>query len=183
MTVNVINQLDNWRDITGSIEVRGVAATDPAWAQISSGPFYAWRFAVDDIIWMCYHIPHDFVPNTEIHLHVHWLPDGTNVNDVKWEWYYTYAKGFDQSAFNPAGTQITATTTPSGTAYQHYVTETTGIDLSITEPDGLIYCRIARVTNGGTDNTDEIFLLTADVHYRSTDTGTVGKAPNFYTLA
>jgi hypothetical protein len=61
------------------------------------------------------------------------------------------------------------------------VTETAGVTISgLTEPDGLIICRIRRVTNGGTDNADNIYLLTADLHYLSNSQATPGKAPNFY---
>ena len=170
-----------WRDITGEITLRGVAATDPSWDQIGSGPFYAYNFGLNDKVWMVYHVPHDIVPNAQIYLHTHWLADGTDANTVKWQWDYTYAKGFNQAAFDSTGTTITAEQAASGTAYQHMVTETVGITVDgLTEPDGLIIVCITRITNGGTNNTDGIFLLTADVHYQSTDMGTFGKAPDFY---
>lgn len=172
-----------WRDITGEITLRGVAATDPSWEQIGSGPFYAYNFGINDKVWMVYHVPHDIVPNSVIHFHTHWMPDGTNVNPVKWQWDYAYARGFDQEAFGVTGstTFISAEQAGPGVAYQHMVTETTGIKLdTLDEPDGLIVVCITRVTNGATENTDGIFLLTADVHYQSTDMGTFGKAPDFY---
>ena len=170
-----------WRDITGEVLTRGVGATDPAWTQIGAGPFSAYAFAVNDVCWMAYHIPHDIVPNTDIHLHTHWLTDGTETAIVKWEYTYTYAKGFNQSAFNVTGTTVTAEEAASGTAYQHMVTETAAISIDgLSEPDGIVYVRIRRVTNGATDNTDTIFMLTSDVHYQSTDQSTYGKSPNFY---
>ena len=172
-----------WRDITGQIDTR-VGGTNPTWTQIGAGPFYAYAFGVNDECWIHYHIPHDIVPSTDIHLHCHWLPSGTDANNVKWEWYYSFAKGFDQAAFNTTGTQITAEQAGPGTAYQHMVTETTGITISgLTEPDGFLMTRMRRVTNGGTENTDTIYVLTADVHYQSTGIlTTANKAPDFYTL-
>jgi len=170
-----------WRDITGQVRTRGVGATDPAWAQLGSGPFYAYQFAVNDVCWMEYHVPHDIVPNSIIHFHVHWLADGTDVNIVKWQWDYAYARGFNQEAFDAAGDQITAQEAGAGIAYQHMVTETAGVKLAtLNEPDGMIYVKITRLTNGGSENADGIFVLTADVHYQSTDRATYGKAPNFY---
>jgi len=170
-----------WRDITGEVLTRGVGATDPAWAQIGSGPFSAYQFALNDVCWMSYHVPHDIVPNSVIHFHAHWLPDGTNAQPVKWQWDYTYARGFNQEAFDAAGDQITAEEAAGGVAYQHMVTETLGVKLdTLNEPDGIIYVKLTRIANGATDNTDAIFLLTADVHYQSTDQSTFGKAPNFY---
>lgn len=171
-----------WRDITGEVLTRGVGATDPAWTQIGSGPFYAYAFALNDVCWMAYHIPHDIVPNTAIHFHTHWLTDGTNANPVKWEYSYTYAKGFNQGAFDTTGTVITSEEAAAGIAYQHMVTETAAVIIDgLSEPDGIVYVRIRRLTNGATDNTDNVYMLTSDVHYQSTNLATFGKAPNFYT--
>lgn len=170
-----------WRDITSSIEVRGVASTDPNWTQVGSSGLYAYAFSVNDVVWMTYHIPHDYVPNSSCYFHVHWFPSGTNANSVKWQFTFVYAKGFDQQAFAfGSPTTITVEQASPGVAYQHMVAETTAQDLSITEPDGLIHCAIKRITNGATDNSDSIFGLTADIHYQSTNMATVGKAPSFY---
>ncbi len=177
-----VSDSDGWRDITSEINVRGGGATNPTWAQMGSGPFYAYNFSVNDECWMVFHIPHDIVPSSDFHLHAHWLPSGTNTQPVKWQWSYMYAKGFNQEAMDPTGTTITAESAGPGTAWQHMVTETAAITIpTLTEPDGLLYCNIKRITNGGTDNTDSIFLLTADVHMQSTGIeATVNKAPNFY---
>jgi len=169
-----------WRDITGQILSRGVGATDPAWTQVGAGTQYAYAFALNDIAWIKYHVPHDYVPGSSFHLHVHWFPSGTNANIVKWSWDYTYAKGFNQGAFDATGTTITAQEAGPGVALQHMVTETVAIDAGITEPDGHIMVALTRVANGGTDNTDTIYVIDADVHYQSTNLATVGKAPSFY---
>jgi len=170
-----------WRDITADILTRGVGATDPAWTQIGSSSFYAYAFAVNDVAWFNYHIPHDIVPNCPIHFHAHWLTDGTDSAIVKWQWEFMYAKGFNQAAFNTTGTTVTAQQAGSGVAFQHMVTETEGNQIDgLTEPDGIIQCKITRVTNGAVDNADSVFLLTADIHYQSTSMATFGKAPNFY---
>jgi hypothetical protein len=171
-----------WRDITGEVNVRGVGANDPSWAQMGSGPLYAYQFAVNDECWMVYHVPHDIVPDADIHFHAHWVPDGTNAQPVKWQWDFAYAKGFNQAAY-PIGSETTVTAEDNGpgTAWQHMVTETAAQSVAdLDEPDGLIYCRITRITNGGTENTDGIFLLTADVHYQSTNLATLNKSPSFY---
>lgn len=170
-----------WRDITGQIQTRGNASVDPTWAQIGAGPFWAYKFAIGDEIWIVYHIPHDYAPGSDIYLHVHWIPDGTDANTVKWKYDYTIAKGFDQSAFNTTGTTVYSELAGPGTAYQHMVSETVAISSSELEVDGLIIVNIERVTNGGTDNTDDIFMLTTDVHYQSSNLATKNKAPNFYT--
>lgn len=178
-----------WRDITSEIVVRGIGGSSPTWAQVGTTGFRAYSFAVNDECWMTFHIPHDIVPGSDIHLHTHWFPDGTDTNPVKWQYDYAYAKGFNQAAFDfalaespltNAGTATSVTAGP-GVQYQHMVCESPAITLpGLTEPDGLIHCHIKRITNGATENTDGIFLLTADVHYQSTNMATKQKAPGFY---
>ena len=176
-----INGDFGWEDITSEITVRGVGGTNPPWAQVGAGPFRAYNFGVNDECWMAFHIPHDIVPSSDLFLHTHWFGDGTNTNIVKWQYTYTYAKGFVQEAFDPTGTVITAEEAANATAYQHQITETAAITIpTLTEPDGLVYVHIKRVTNGGTDNTDNIFVLTSDIHYQSTGIKTMNKAPDFY---
>mgnify|MGYP003572056674 CR=1 FL=1 len=180
---DAVTQDFGWRDITGQVDTR-LGATNPTWTQIGSGPFYAYAFSVNDECWVNFHIPHDIVPGSDIHLHCHWLTSGTSTNSVKWEWYYSFAKGFNQAAFNTTGTLITAEEAASGVAYQHMVTETAAITISaLTEPDGFLLTRMRRVTNGGSENLDTVFVITTDVHYQSTNMPTSGKAPDFYALS
>jgi len=169
-----------WEDITGTIETKG-GGTDPAWTIIDTGPFYAYLFAVDDECWMVYHLPHDYAPGTDIYLHVHWRPSGTSTNSVKWQYTYAIAKGHQQSQFSTTGTTITSEQTPEGTAWTHQISETAAISSSELEVDALIVVNIKRITNGGSENNDSIFVDTADVHYQSTNVATKNKAPNFYT--
>jgi len=169
-----------WHDLIGQIFVEIGGATAPPFEQILSTGFFAHNFDVNDEVWVKYHIPHDYVPGSDIYLHAHWMPDGTDTNDVVWEFEYAYAHGHDQAAF-PLGstTTVTATQTVGGTQYQHYVTETAAQTITM-EADGILFVKVTRITNGGTDNSDEIYLLLADVHYQSTDVGTKNKSPNFY---
>lgn len=171
-----------WRDIMGQIELRGSGPNDPAWTQIGATSFWAYLFDVNDQIWIYFHIPHDYVPGTDIYFHTHWLSDGTDTNTVKWEWTFTYADGFGTAQFNVASpTTVTAEQAATGTAHTHMVTETAGVTISGMEVDGMIIVRLRRITNGATNNTDNIFLLTTDVHYQSNNLSTKNKAPDFYT--
>ena len=169
-----------WRDITGQINVRGVGSNDPTWTVIDAGPLSAFQFALNDECWMAYHMPHDIVKGSDVHLHTHWMVDGTNVQPVRWEWTYSFARGFGQDPYVPAGTTIFAQEAPTGVAWQHMTTESSAITLFALETDAILYTRIRRITNGATDNTDGVFLLTGDVHYQSTDRSTINRAPDFY---
>lgn len=171
-----------WRDITGAIEVRGIGATSPTFNLVSGSIFRAYQFDVNDEVWILFHIPHDYVPGTDIYFHAHWLANGTNVQPVKWEWTFVYADGFGNGNLPVAApTTVTAEEAATGTAHDHMVTESAATTVAGMEVDGVIYSRVRRITNGATDNTDGIFLLTTDIHYQSTNLATKNKAPNFYT--
>lgn len=171
-----------YRDITGEVRTRGIGATDPAWTQVGATPFYAYAFAVNDVCWIDFHIPHDYTIGTDIYIHTHWFPSGTNTNSVKWQYEYAYAKGHNQGAFNFAtATTVTAEQSPPGTAYQHMVTETVAQTVTGMEPDGILAVKMTRITNGATDNADTIFVQTLDVHYQSTNLATKNRSPSFYT--
>ena len=170
-----------WRDITGPIETRGLGATDPDWAAIGGSVMSAFKFSLNDTCWIPFHIPHDYAPGTDVHFHVHWLSDGTDTtNTVKWQFDYMFAKGFGQEAY-PIASLPTAVTAEQASAGQYYgmVTETAAVTIDL-EVDGILYVKVTRITNGATDNSDGIFVLTSDVHYQSTNMTTPNKAPNFY---
>ena len=172
---------NGWRDITSQITVRGAGAANPSWASMG-GNFSGYNFDVGDESFFSFHIPHDYQPGTDIHLHTHWLCKNTDTtNTVKWEFEYMYALGFDQEAFNTTGTTVTAEQA-SGAQYQHMIAESAAITIpTLTEPDGIVYARIARITNGATDVANgQVFMLTSDVHYQSDSRATPGKAPDFY---
>jgi len=180
LKVDVDTPAYGFRDITGEIVTRGVGATDPAWTQIGSGPFYAYSFAINDVCWIVFHIPHDYKKGTPVFIHTHWLPDGTDTAIVKWKYDYTYARGHNQQAFDATGQSVNSEQAPPGVAYQHMVTETASISIPHMEPDGILYVKMTRLTNGAVDNADEILVLTLDVHYQSTNMATKNRSPDFY---
>lgn len=170
-----------FRDLLGPIEVRITGAGRPVWSQVDSTVFWDFKFDVNDSCWLNYHIRHDYAPGTDIFFHIHWFSNGSNVNPVKWQIEYAYADGHGDGVFPLASaTTATAEEAPDGTMYTHYVTETSAQTIAML-PDGIIQTRFTRITNGATDNTDDIFVKEADIHYQSTNIGTKNKAPDFYT--
>jgi hypothetical protein len=176
---HVVVGVEGWRDMVSDINTRGQLV--PTWSQMGSSNFWAHKFAINDECWATFHVDHDYKPGTGVYLHVHWTSDNTSTNTVRWEFTYTIAKGHNQSNFNLTGTVVTATGTPHGTAWRHYVTETAEITSSEIEPDSLIHVRIKRITNGGTDNTNGIFCLKTDAHYFADRLATPNKSPDFYS--
>lgn len=174
-----------WQDYLTSISTgKTGAANAPTWTAVGpTGTNFAWAFGLNDYIQLAgFHVLHDIKRGSLMYPHVHWTTDGTDTNTVKWELSYTYAKGHDQEAF-PADTVITVEQAASGTAWQHMISEVGDATGAFTAPevDSIIMTRIRRITNGGIDNTDDVFGLFVDIHYQLDRAGTLNKAPNFYS--
>lgn len=180
-----------WRDLRAEIRTRGVGSSDPNDATYI-GSIKAYSFSVGDEAWIEFHIPHDYVAGTDIHLHFHWSHNSANVTggSVTWGADVTYAKGHDQAAF-VATVNPTLVANASTTQYRHLIPEVqlsastpsaTQIDTDNLEPDGIILIRVYLSANNITSSNGapDPFLHEVDVHYQSTNIATKDKVPDFY---
>lgn len=186
--VDISTPTFGWHDILGDIKIRGIAATDPTYP-IYRNNIRAYQFAVNDVVWNEFHIPHDYVPSTDLYIHVHWSHTSAAVTSgsITWSFEITYAKGHDQAPF-PATKTITVTQTASTTQYQHMIAEVaftaatadaTHFDRDDIEIDGLVLVATTLTANTITAATDP-FVHFIDIHYQSTCLSSKNKAPNFY---
>jgi hypothetical protein len=179
-----------WRDILGQLTIRGGGAQDPSWV-VYRGVIYQYQCTLNDEVTISFHLPHDYVPGTDIYAHTHWSLNGAGITqNCTWEFSSVYAKGHDQEAFS-AVTVTSILQASSTTQYQHMIAETpissaagtAGVLYanSIFEVDGLIIMRVKLSANSGTGTgTSRPFLHMVDLHYQSTNMATKGKAPAFY---
>lgn len=180
-----------WRDITGEITNAG-GANKPTSATYRGG-IDQFQFAAGDESIIRYHIPHDYVAGTDIHLHVHWSHTSAIVTGgtITFTAESIYAKGHNQAAFSAPVTG-TFVGTASTTQYQHIITEIQysasspaglQLDTNDLEPDGVILVRLEMTTNNITSSgaVPDPFIHEVDVHYQSTNIATKQKAPDFYS--
>lgn len=182
--VDLANPSFGWRDLIGDINVRGSGASDPSFATYTGTALRAYQFSPtsEKEVFIVYHVPHDYVPGTDIYFHAHWSNAAVapNTGDVVWGFDYTFAKGFNQEAF-PALTSITVTQACPATRYQHNIAETVAVTISGMEVDGLLLVRGYRKAADAADTcTDAVFLHMMDIHYSSTNMATKNKSPSFY---
>ncbi len=179
-----------WRDLTGAIVVKATGAGRPTFTTYK-GNIEEYQFAVNDKVEFTYHIPHDYVPGSDIFLHVHWSHISTSVTGgtVTFGYELTYAKGHNQAPF---GANITGTVvgTASATQYQHISSEVqisatspsaSQVDSDDLEPDGLLLVELFLNANDMTGATPDPFVHEMDIHYQSMNVGTKQNAPDFYT--
>lgn len=193
-TLESVPTRDGWRDLIGDITPKTTGPGSPTLGNFRGdvrGFFYSGGDDGDAI----FHVPHDYVPGTDLYLHLHWSHNGTGISGgLTVSYFITYAKGHQQASFPAqvipqlvvAGLNITNTpqyrhrvdeiqvssATPSGTLF----------DTNAIEVDGLILVHydVAAIPSitGGSPN--EPILFTLDLHYQSNSSGTLNKAPNFY---
>ena len=190
--VDTTNPTFGWADLQG-IVTNSKGANKPTEATYR-GSITEFRFSDGDDVEIDYHIPHDHVPGTDIHLHVHWSHIGDQVTGgtLTFTVESSYAKGHNQAVFSAPVTG-TFTGTASTTQYQHIVSETqysastpTGlqVDTDDLEPDGIILMRFEMTTNNITVSgglVPDPFIHHIDIHYQTTGLiGTKAKAPDFY---
>lgn len=185
-----------WRDLIGDITPKTSGAGAPTLAAFRGGNVRSFFYSAGDDGDAIFHVPHDYVPGSDMFLHLHWAHNGTAISgNLVVDFYLTYAKGHNQADF-PAEVNRTLTVSTPDIAtvprYRHRVDETqitaaspaaSQIDSDIIEVDGLILVHFNATTiptiTGGTTNEPALFTL--DIHYQSTGVGTKGKAPDFWT--
>jgi len=179
-----------WRDITSDISVRGSGASNPIWTQYNGTSIYGYVFSKTGTTeaWVNFHIPHDWEPASEMHIHAHWSQTTADAGKaVQWNFDVLFARGFDQQAFPAAVTSVVAAQNCSSTVRQHMIAEvqltTSGaIGGNTVEVDGIILVRVWRdAALAGDTSTQDAFLHFVDLHYQSTNMATKNKAPNFYS--
>jgi len=180
-----------WKDKEG---VLNYASSVPGALNIYRNTIRDYSFSAGDEVDGKFHIPHDYVPGTDIFIHVHWSHIGTVISGTfAGNFKFIYAKGHKQAAF-PAEKDLPLTyptvniaTTPQ---YQHMITEVqlsisggsaTQLDTALIEPDGILLANWVQTTIPTiTGVIVEPFIHFMDLHYQSTNIGTKAKAPNFY---
>lgn len=173
-------------DLLGEIHIDEAGGPSKPDFNIYKGNIKQYQFAVDDQVFGTYHLPHDYVPNSNVFIHVHWSTNAvSSAGSPTFEIEATYAKGFGQMSFS---NNVTVTCSNAYiSSYTHMVSETqlsspsgTG-GLLVTgdlETDGIIIIRSKLLTN---TMSVQPFLHHIDIHYQSTNIGTKNKSPAFYT--
>ena len=185
-----------WKDLIGDVSPK-TQGTGAAALKDFRSPITGWAHSAVSYGDLLYHIPHDYAPNSDLFLHVHWGHNGTNISgNFEVRFYASYAKGHQQadSVFStPVATLLSVQnlSIANSPQYCHRVDEIqlsggvlSGLlDTAKLEVDGLlaIHYEIVEIPSiPGSAVVDLPYVFTIDVHMQSTNVGTVNKVPNFY---
>lgn len=199
---NVDTNAFGWKDLIGDVTPKPTGSNAPTLATWRGGQTQTYFFAAGDKAFLTYHMPHDWVPGSDLFIHVHWAHNGTAISgSFVGDFYTTFARGFTQAGATGAfqaevNTTLTVSTPNIATyaQYQHNVSEVqlsaasptaNQIDSDSLEVDSIMLITFVATTiptiTGGSTNRPAIFTI--DIHYQTTDGAgaTKNKAPNFYT--
>lgn len=169
-------KLAGWHDMKPTGGGVGGGATEPAIATFKS-PHLLRNFADGAQAksqTFIFNIPHEYVPGTQLHPHVHWSTDNASPSgNVYWQLHWTYASGASSIAF-PADTTIFLTSTAAA-QYEHVDTEdATGFgDADVTpdtiEAQGIIVLTVERAPAHVNDTATGVdaFLMEVGIQYQS----------------
>lgn len=193
--VDVAAPTFGWRDLLGLMYPDVSGANRPSLAAFRGGNVRQFAYSAGDLIDVAFHLPHDYLPGSDIYFHVHWMHNGTAISgNIVFTFYHSYAKGHNQANYTAEkNVTLTYATTNIATTpqYRHRIEEVqlssnggsaTLLDSTTLEPDGVISGQLVMTTiptiTGGSPN--EPFIAYVDLHYQSTGLPTKQKAPNFY---
>jgi len=192
--VNHENPSYTWRDLEGPIRPKATGVGSPSRTQLR-GNIYDYAFTTGDVCDLIWHWPHDYVPQSDAWIHLHWLHVGTAISgSLSVSYRHSWAKGHKQ-ALVPSDTELVHSISTPNVAtipqWQDQIDEiqlssltpsASQIDSNDLEPDGLLRASLIVNTlptiSGGT--TPKVFISYVDIHYLSTNVGTVARSPDFY---
>lgn len=187
--IDVDNPDFGWGDIVGTI----ISAHGTSAENAYIGGIKQTQFAEEEDAYVSFHMPHEYVPGTELFLHVHWSHNSAVVTGgtVTWAFEVTYSKGHNQAEFN-IPVIVSIVDAASNLQYHHRIAETvattpgggpTLLDTNLIEVDGILLCRLYLDSNDIVTSDASVvnpFVHFVDVHYRSSGIPTKEKSPNFY---
>ncbi len=187
-------------DLLGDQFSKNTGGTRPTLA-VYNGAVDAWQFGNGDEAFMTYHIPHDYVKGSDIHLHIHWSQNAAGATGGTVDFKYTaiYSKGHNQvsgSAFTATPKTDTFSSidiNDGGSGLNQFQQHFTEVIISAAtataalfdrddfEPDGVLELTFELVTSNLTGTPSVPFVHYVDIHYQTTNLiGTKNRTPDFY---
>lgn len=188
LLLNKDNPQFGWHDLLSATTVdRDNASSMPNFA-VFAGTIKKYQFAINDESFHNFHLPHDYLPGSDLYIHVHWAHTSEAVTggSVTWQFEVSYAKGYNQEVFNTPKI-LTVSQNVINTPRTHQIAETrlsvpggsaTQLDSDLVETDGLLLVKTSLIAN--TIGTDP-FMIFCDLHYQSTNIPTKNRNADFWS--
>ena len=144
------------------------SANIPTWSAFDTN-LKAYQFALNDYLYInSSEMMHGYKEGTDVEIHIHWVSNGTDVDDrkVKWEVIYDWAdmnEAFTGETISSAETTIPNATNVDKTHYYTSIVTVSGAGFKI---GAMGLARVRRIASTGTEPTGDPFGLQVGLHYQ-----------------
>ncbi len=160
-----------WDDFVvpvNAIRLAGASPADPY--AYKSGSVLSFDSSTDEYVYFVIQLPHRYKEGTDVIFHIHWTivtsGAGAGAENVKWDMTYSASSPATPAESWPAASNATVTIdVQSDSADDHLIDNVatiTGTNFKISE---IIICSLKRDTTVANNYSDEVLLVSADVHY------------------
>ena len=181
-----------WHDLLGSLDVHENDPTAPA-REILIGGIKQHAYSEGQEAQVSFHIPHDYLPGSDIYIHAHWCHNSNYVigGSITWGFELTYAAGHGDGVFSPTITVVEIQAVPT-IPLTHMICEAPVsiiggsanlLDTSSIITDGLLFGTVYLDSNDiqvSQGLSPKVFLHQVDIHYQSTGIPTINRSPDFW---
>ena len=182
-----------WHDLRCDMLVEYEAGNSPTLSQYY-GQIMQLSFEEDNTITFNGHITHDYLPYSDIFIHVHWSHNSQVVTggSVVWGFEISYAEGYGVAQFCPTKVISIYQEIDPVDPYTHFIAESaasvaggsdTQLDSNKLTVDGMVLGRLHLLDNAietSDGSTVNPFAHFVDIHYQSTGLPTPNRNPNFW---
>jgi hypothetical protein len=176
-TIKFAGDATTWDDVRVPLSATRVGAAQvPDFSQVAdngsgSVGVYALIFPDNTLkqVFFALQMPHSYKLESDLHPHIHWMPQTTNTGTVNWELEYSI---ISINGTLPSTTLVTIPQEGAGAVNTHQLAENADIDGTGLGLSSMLLGRISRNGGVGADNfTGDAALLEFDLHFEQDTVG------------
>lgn len=192
-----VNNKYPWMDVVGTLAPRSSSTGAAIQTSLFNALVAGYPLTATSVVDVIFHVPHDYMPGTDVFLHHHWGHQGTAISGSL-VITANISMVTRTAGISVMTTPVVSTTTISGLTITNMpkwsvrIDETqistpggssTMLDTNAITPDSLIIIRYSTPTIpslSGSAVKNNPYFFASDIHMQSNMIGTPNKDPNFY---
>ena len=155
---------DDLRVSANAVRIQGVLNV-PDWDNIGGGDLYALAFSSETMeqVFFTVQMPHSWREGTDLHPHVHWMPENDGAGDVRWGFEYEWVNIGDAYV---SSTLLYSLDPAERTTLEHQLADFGDIDGTGKMFSSMLICRLFRdAAHEDDDYASDAYMLEFDFHY------------------
>ena len=158
-----------WEDLRVTVNSVKVSGTrPPEWTDYKGGQVLAFEDQAvegnEEIVYFTVQLPHAWKYGSDLHAHVHWVPEDNTAGNVRWKLTASWA---NIGGVFPTETEYTVDAAAPAVADTHSLAELGELDGTGKTLSSMIVCSLSRNSSHANDTLTgkDAYLLEIDFHY------------------